>query len=346
MTRYGSRPRNRVAYGHKDPEVLRSVLYDLWNGRCYWCHRSKDFTDIQTDHIIPKSLRGHNLTNALDRVGRPHSFDRDAPENLAPICGFCNGRGEKGDNDMTHLPTCGRALDKARERAPEVVERVRAFRSQKELAKAFVGLKSADLDDAKIRTAFEQNMPAVLRRLSARGLDDFPLFRVLSIGNRHGELFSVPLELEGESKRAVTLLEGLIYPDYGLADVLDGPLLGLWEQVHTHAHSSFEAFDEDGLGPCNSGPPEASYFRAELQRVSSAKFGNGSIEFTLEGEFEAHLSAGIVRDDPSGWETSTVEGQADGTVEGSYCFTVSWDGGATSDDPVVNWGDEDYWSDI
>lgn len=226
------------------------------------------------------------------------------------------------------------------------MERVRAFRSQKELAKSFVGLKSANLDDAETRTAFEQNMPAVLRQLSARGLDDFPLFRVLGIGNPHGELFSVPLELEGESKRAVTLLDGLIHPDSDLADVVDGPLLSLWEQVHTRVHSSFEAFDEDGLGSCNSGPPEASYFRAEIQRVSSAKLGSGTIEFTFEGEFEAHLSAGIVRDDPSGWESSTQEGQADGTVEGSYSFMVTWDGDATSDEPVVDWVDEDYWADI
>lgn len=86
---------------------------------------------------------------------------------------------------------------------------------------------------------------------------------------------------------------------------MDGPLPSLWEQIQTRAHSSFKAFDEEGLGPCNSGPPEASYFRVEIQRLSSAKLGSGTIEFTFKGEFEAHLSAEIVRDDPSGWESST-----------------------------------------
>ena len=322
----------KVRYGATDDDVLRSVLLDLYKSRCYWCGKLKDFTNIETDHIIPKRLTGDGLRKALDRVGRAHDFDLNDPENLAPICGRCNGAAVKGNKDMTHLPVVASHLHKAKRLKPEVERRVHAFSNRRKLAGAFVALKAANLNDEDTRRAFEENIPAVMRKLSSAGGDlaDFALYRVAGVSVDDGEPLEIALELEGSSKRAAQLLEGLT--GVTLEEVVQEPVADLWQQVHSRVQDSFDSLDGDGLGPSNSGPPVAHYFRVDVETVSLDRIG-GTFEFTFAGDFEAQLSASVVRDDPYGWDRSLVELQGDASVEGTFTFTATWDAG--DDDGAV-----------
>ena len=47
---------NSVRYKvNDDNSLLRFVLHELWEYKCYWCNTPKDYNDIQIDHIIPQT---------------------------------------------------------------------------------------------------------------------------------------------------------------------------------------------------------------------------------------------------------------------------------------------------
>ena len=102
--------------------ILRSVLYDAWKSRCYWCNRPKDFTDIEIDHIIPHTLETDRLRVVLEELGLPTDFDVHNVANLAPICGTCNL--EKTNQDFTSAPVVVGRHRKAQGLRQQVIEAV------------------------------------------------------------------------------------------------------------------------------------------------------------------------------------------------------------------------------
>ncbi|MEP7736204.1 hypothetical protein ABKW28_00995 [Nocardioides sp. 31GB23] len=350
MTEYRKASRtSAISYGGKDPDVLRSVLHSLYKSRCYWCGKLKDFADIETDHIIPKTLRGRALEQALSRLGLPHDFDLNNPANLAPICGRCNGPGTKGSLDMTHLPVVASHLRTAQRFKPEVERRVREFTNRRGLAAAFVTLSAADLDDEQTRTFFKENMPSIVRKQAAAGDDlaDFALYRVVEVEVGGGELLETAIELEYSSKRAAQLLETL--GGVPIQTVVQAPIADLWQQIHDRVQSALEGTgDEEVWGPTTSGPPTAHYFRVDITAAESLR-SKARFEFTFSGEFESHLAASLVRDNPHGWTTTILDLQGDAVVQGTFTFTATWDAGEGDDLPyaeeatIESW-EQDVWT--
>lgn len=334
MTEYKKRSSSSpVLYGGKDSDVLRSVLHTLYKSRCYWCGRLNDFADIETDHIIPKTLKGRALERALNRLGLPQNFDLNDPANLAPICGRCNGPATKGSDDMSNVPVVASRIRRAMRLKPEVERRVREFTNRRGLAAAFVTLNAADLEDDDTRRFFKENMPSIVRKLAAAGDDlaDFALYRVADVEVGGGELLGTAIELEGASKRAAQMLETLA--GVTIQAVVQKPIADLWQQVHGRVRSAFEdTGDDEVFGPTNSGPPTAHYVRVDINAVESYRSG-ARFEFTFSGEFESHLSASLVRDNPYGWELGYLDLQGDAAVEGTFSFTATWDAG-NGDEPV------------
>lgn len=338
-----------IRYGGKDPDVLRSVLHTLYKSRCYWCGKLKDFADIETDHIIPRALKGRALEHTLERFGLPQDFNLNDPANLAPICGRCNGPAGKGNQDLTHLPVVATHLRKAQRLKPEVVRRVREFTNRRGLAAAFVTLSAADLDDKETRTFAKDNMPAIVRKLAAAGDDlaDFALYRVAEIEVGGGELLEAAIELEYSSKRAAQLLETL--GGVPIQAVVEAPIADLWQQIHDRVHSALEdTGDEETWGPTNAGPPTVHYFRVDINAAETTRVG-ARFEFTFSGEFESHLAASLVRDNPYGWQTTVIDLQGDVVVEGTFSFTATWDAGETEEPPyaeeatIESW-EQDVWT--
>lgn len=350
MTKYRKRSSSAPArYGGKDPDVLRSVLHNLYKSRCYWCGKLKDFVDIEVDHIIPKKLKGRALEKALERLGLPYDFDLNDPANLAPICGRCNGSAGKGSLDMTHLPVVATHLRKAQRHKPEVERRVGEFTNRRELAKAFVTLTAADLDATETRTFFKENMPSIVRKLAAVGDDiaDFALYRVAEVEVGGGELLEAAIELEDSSKRVAQLLETL--GGVSIQTVVQAPIADLWQQIHNRVHSAFEdTGDEEVWGPTNAGPPTSLYFRVDITAAESTRIG-ARFEFTFSGEFESHLAASLVRDNPYGWTSTVLDLQGDAVVEGTFSFTATWDAGDAdevqyAEEATIESWEQDVWT--
>lgn len=350
MTEYRRKPSHApICYGGKDADVLRSVLHTLYKSRCYWCSKLKDFTDIETDHTIPKTLEGRALEQALRRLGLARDFDLNDAANLAPICGSCNGPGIKSNIDMTHLPVVASHIRKAQRLKPEVERRVREFTNRRGLAAAFVTLNAADLQDKKTRTFFKEYMPAIVRKLAAAGDDlaDFALYRVAEVEVGGGELLEAAIELEYSSKRAAQLLETL--GGVSIQTVVEAPIADLWRQIHDRVHSALEdSKDDETWGPTNAGPPTAHFFRVDIIAAEYTRDG-ARFEFIFSGEFESHLAASLVRDNPYGWETTVIDIQGDAVVEGSFSFTATWDAGDTDKSPyteeatIESW-EQDVWT--
>ncbi len=343
MTEYRSRNSSSVRYGGKDSDVLRSVLHSLYKSRCYWCGRLKDFADIEADHIIPKTLKGPALEQTLKQFGLPPGFDLNDVANLAPICGHCNGPAGKGSQNLTDLPVVATHLRKAQRHRPDALRRVREFANRRELAAAFVTLNAADLEDEETRDFFKEYMPSIVRKLAATGdhLVDFALYRIAEIEVGGGELLEAAIELEHSSKRAVQLLETL--GGLPVQAVVGAPIADLWGQIRDRVQSALEDTDDEEVwGPTNAGPPVAHYFRVDVTAVEWLR-SEGRFEFTFLGEFESHLAASLVRDNPYGWETGVIDVQGDAAVEGTFSFIVTWEADGTGELPYSDEATIESW---
>ena len=96
------------------------MLHTIYARRCHWCGRLKDFADIETDHMIPKTLKGRAPEEAPRQLGLARNFDLNDSANLAQICRRCNGAAVKVSLDMTSLPIVASHLRKAQRIKPEV----------------------------------------------------------------------------------------------------------------------------------------------------------------------------------------------------------------------------------
>jgi hypothetical protein len=101
-------------------------------------------------------------------------------------------------------------------------------------------------------------------------------------------------------------------------------------------------------GPTTAGPPTAHYFRVDITAAESLRSG-ARFEFTFSGEFESHLAASLVRDNPYGWTTTILDLQGDAVVQGTFTFTATWDAGEGDDLPyaeeatIESW-EQDVWT--
>jgi hypothetical protein len=83
------------------------------------------YSSFEVDHLVPKSLTGDKLDQALADYGLPVSFDIHALPNLVPSCRPCNG--SKGNRPVRAAPLVVAVLDKAQERASKIAKRVAKF---------------------------------------------------------------------------------------------------------------------------------------------------------------------------------------------------------------------------
>lgn len=71
----------------------RNIIYGKFDGRCAYCGKEIEYSDMQVDHIIPKSRfiniirTKYHIPKFLEHLGE---FDLNHMDNLFPSCRVCN----------------------------------------------------------------------------------------------------------------------------------------------------------------------------------------------------------------------------------------------------------------
>ncbi len=325
-----------------DNSVLRSVLYDVWHYRCYWCRRPKDYADVEIDHIIPRTVEAKRLQQLVTKFALPPDFEVHDPRNLAPICRQCNGSGGKGD-EVVDIPAVHDKLRRAESLRSQVIRRVESFAAPGRTAAALIMVKEADVTEDKTRIAFAEHGPAVMQKLVLLGeaYNDYKSFRTVPVEVDDGSPLEVGTSFDSQARRAVAILEDVCGGT--LEDVLAEPVAGVWDRIHARVQAAFEAL-EGPVGPTNSGPPVGLFVRIDIDSVGFVRVGT-YLEFTFGGDFDASLSASLVQDD---WD-GLVDLQGEAYVTGDHSFVVALDlsddnAGFDSGEPTFERWDSQIWT--
>jgi hypothetical protein len=128
------------------------MLYAEYGKRCVWCREPVVFRELEVDHLVPRSLTGPELAEALARYGLPSQFDVFGLENLVPSCGSCNRT--KGGAPISDAPIIRVMLDDARKKALTISQKADSFNRSRKLHEAIAVIKAIHTGP----TAEEQNI--------------------------------------------------------------------------------------------------------------------------------------------------------------------------------------------
>lgn len=145
--------------------ALRSVLYAIYNRRCYRCEELRNFVEIEIDHIVPRSTNDDEFDRIREEYVLVTDFSRDDPSNLAPICSGCN-KTKSGRPFSRTLHELDR-LRRAGERRQKVIDEVEKFFSLDSLARALVKATVSNPNDAKTRATLVMYAPAFVQKIAS-----------------------------------------------------------------------------------------------------------------------------------------------------------------------------------
>lgn len=298
--------------------VLRHVLRQVWELRCYWCRNFKDYLDLEIDHILPQDS-GEPERARLKRAFRlPAEYDIHALYNLAPICSDCN-KLKKGE-DLTEIPAVTSKLRLAQRYADVVAKRVLSFGSTSRLGEALLLAAEVDLTDADTRTTFEEGAPAILHRLAelGKGKADYYIHRevTVEIGDNWHSIF---VSLNEQGRAAVEVLENIVGGT--LEVVLKDPIENLFCQAENATADAFREHDE-GMGTPDVGTVDIDWPTTSISTVRYSAVGPGQIEFEFEGSLEASATAPIARSSADGDGLEDVQGDA--AITCGFEFDLGW----------------------
>ncbi|WP_167435578.1 hypothetical protein [Micromonospora chalcea] len=298
--------------------LLRHVLRQVWESRCYWCRRFKDYSALEIDHILPRTSTTYERKRLNEAFALTEEYDVDALYNLAPICGECNK--DKGDQDLTQIPVIVSHIKKARRLEGKVSSRVRSFGKSSDIGTALLLAAEADLSDPRNRTTFEEAAPAVVQRLSELGADkaDFYVIRGVEVESR-GRSHAIELKLNEEGRAAVKIIEGMVGAD--LEKALSAPLGDLLLRVEDSSGHALRGHDE-GAGAPDVGSLEVDWPIIVIESVKFFASPPATVELEFDGKFDARVTGTVTRTSDLGDELEDLQGEAD--VSGSFHFTLSW----------------------
>lgn len=148
---------------------LRFALFEAWENGCYWCKKPVDFTIIEIDHIIPKSVDDDKLQQIVHNYSLNPNYDLNAVYNLAPICRPCNGKGEKGELLLAEAPVILTRLRKAEKLSQAIAAKVLKMRISSAQAGNILEVAEMKLDTEESRKLFEDHAPAIVQKLANLG---------------------------------------------------------------------------------------------------------------------------------------------------------------------------------
>ncbi len=105
---------------------LRFATFLEWRQRCVWGHEPIAYDEMELDHLIPKSLAGQELSEALEMHSLPDDYDLESTRNKVPACRQCNGIKSKRIPPLA--PGLTFLLEDAARRAPLIEEHAKQLR--------------------------------------------------------------------------------------------------------------------------------------------------------------------------------------------------------------------------
>jgi HNH endonuclease len=168
---------DRYERGLRSPSVpldreTRYALYLMGGKKCVWCGRPILFSEMEAEHLIPKSLGGDELVRVLALHGLPADYDLESLRNRAPSCRGCNG--SKSARIPPDQPIIAMMLESAAMRAPLVERRARSRirRRDAEEAAVVVGQCLQHEPDDEVRALLRQLAEDIDRALAEPAEDD------------------------------------------------------------------------------------------------------------------------------------------------------------------------------
>lgn len=235
--------------------LLRFVLWEKYDRKCYWCLAPILTSDqSQIDHIIPQAAD----SDQIERYGFASSDDLHEVGNLATICTArkCNQR--KSDSLDGNSFAIAEALDKARSMADQVRKKVRKLLAAQGLDKALVQVTSSDLTKES-RKLFKRYGPLIVQRLAsidARLPADYLVTETLNLDAewliptgldelQGADPSTVFLEMNDDlrfAQRAILELKGI-----SAVDILKRSMNGILSEMTTLGHNAKDELENATL---------------------------------------------------------------------------------------------------
>jgi hypothetical protein len=127
--------------GPESDDLIRLALFKAWHERCVWCRIPLYFSEMEIDHVIPKSLDSENVRRLIAAHGLSDDFDLHSLENLAASCGPCNGG--KSRKPPPEAPGITLVLTTARSQAPGIADVAQKLRGKRKLDEALAIVRAA-----------------------------------------------------------------------------------------------------------------------------------------------------------------------------------------------------------
>lgn len=301
-----------------DNRLLRHILRQVWDQRCYWCHKFKDYLDLEIDHILPQVSSPEEKAELSQTLGVASDYDVHAVYNLAPICPDCNG--SKSGMDLTTTGLVITKLKKARDLAPRVNDGVQRFGRASELGEALLIVAEADLQDAQIQATFAEGAPSIVQRLLELGEDlaDYLTHREVAVEIAEADhIISITLNRHGRA--AVGVFEDIAGGD--LDQALITPLEDVYFQMAEAIADAFRYHDE--TSGADVGSVSITWPTLSIETMTYTAAPPSQLWFGFDGSFEGLADAGVVRSTADGSELEDVQGDAEFTCH--FAFSLEWE---------------------
>lgn len=152
--------------------AFRIALLAAWNDRCAWCRAPMALTEMQVDHVVPKTLVGPKLAAALDDLGQASDYNLEASYNLVPACRRCNRF--KGDKVPPNAPIIVFFLRQVRAMAAKVDSAAVRLKQMKKvdqalaLLESFAGIVLSEEQLNQLADASEEAQPEIIESTGTR----------------------------------------------------------------------------------------------------------------------------------------------------------------------------------
>lgn len=143
-------------------DIEKEALWLSFDGKCWICERRVEYSEMEIDHLIPKSIfrNTEKLSMILENCGLPNHFDLFGFENLRPAHGRCN----RAKSDIIS-PVIAFEIVRGRSKAKTAIELSKRLSRRSNVSRAIRILKAES-----IAGPLESDAVEALQRIIAKNL--------------------------------------------------------------------------------------------------------------------------------------------------------------------------------
>lgn len=305
---------------------LRFALFEAWENGCYWCKKPVDFTIIEIDHIIPKSIDGDSLRQTVHNYGLNPNYDLNAVYNLAPICRPCNGKGEKGQLLLAEAPVILTRLRKAEKLSEAIAAKVLKMRISSPQAENILEVAEMKLDTEESRRLFIDHAPAIVQKLANLGAGalQYSTSTGVVVDPRTGRPF-VDVFLDDQGRMTRGVIEGVVGQSFESA--VQAVARSVVDVIRAKVHEAFGELpiDPDGNDNRDVWVDIWDNFQ-EYIILNSLNFERVDkfVEFVFVGSYSSEFVAEVTRQHEDGDGLDSGRGSV--TIDSQWRVSTGWSG--------------------